>query len=67
MHDLDGPSLIETCTNAMKEIYVDTKEELPTNVPPPFSDLVLVQVNCFVDRDCAGDQLICLSQTEIIL
>ena len=38
----------------MKKIYVDTKEELPTNTPK--SRGKSVQLNCFVDLDRAGDR-----------
>ena len=65
LHDVEDPSLIAARRDAMKEIYVDAKEELPTNAPPPRGNPV--QVNCFVDSDHAGDRLTRRSQTGIIL
>ena len=64
-HDVEDPSLALARRDSMKEIYVDAKEELPTNAPPPRGNPV--QVNCFVDSDCAGDRLTRRSQTGIIL
>ena len=50
---------------AMKQIYVDAKEDLPTNAPTPLGEPV--QVNCFVDSDHAGDRLTRRSHTGIII
>ena len=59
------PNLVHAQIKAMNEIYVDAKEELPINAPPPRGDPV--QVNCFVDRDYEGDHLTRHSQAGIIL
>ena len=64
-HQVEDPTLIQARIDAMKEIYVDAKEELPSNAPPPRGNSV--QINCFVDSDHAGDCLTCRSQTGIIL
>ena len=65
VHDVEDPNLVKARIQAMKEIYVDAKEELPTNAPPPRGNPV--QVNCFVDSDHAGDKLTRRSQTGILL
>ena len=49
----------------MKKIYVDAKEEFPSNAPKPRGKSI--QLNCFVDSDHAGDRMTRRSQTGILI
>ena len=49
----------------MKEIYPDSIEELPHNIPEPLGESV--QINTFVVADHAGDNLTRRSQTGILI
>ena len=49
----------------MKKIYVDAKEEFPTNAPLPRGKSI--QFNCFVDSDHAGDRMTRRSQAGILI
>ena len=50
---------------AMSQIYIDAKEDIPSNAPSPLGEPV--QLNCFVDSDHAGDRLTRRSHTGIII
>ena len=50
---------------AMRKLYVDAAESLPTNAPPPKGRPV--QINCFVDSDHAGDRVTRRSHTGILM
>ena len=56
---------MEQKINEMKQLYVDSKEELPPNAPDPRG--MGIQVNAFVDADHAGDPSIRRSQTGVLL
>ena len=64
-HDICKEFDSENLIREMKEIYVDAKEDLPTNAPIPRGKSV--QLNCFVDADHGGDRVTRRSQTGIIL
>ena len=49
----------------MKEMYPDTVEYLPPNSLPPQGNPA--EVNCFVDSDHSGDNIIRISRTGILL
>ena len=49
----------------MKDLYVDSGEEIPPNAPKTRGEPV--QVNCFVDSDYAGDRETRRYQIWIIL
>ena len=49
----------------MRKAYVDANEEFPTNAPKSHGKVV--QSNCYVDSDHAGDRMIQHSQTGIFL
>jgi len=51
--------------SAMKELYTDAVEDLPSNAPEPRGKSV--QINCFVDADHAGDKITRRSQTGILI
>ena len=65
IHEVEDPQLVQARIKAMKEIYTDTEEAMPTNAPEPRGNPI--QVNCFVDSDHAGDRLTRRSQTGIIV
>ena len=46
-------------------LYIDAKEEIPPNAPPPRGNYV--QINCFVDSDHAGDRITRRSHTGILM
>ena len=49
----------------MKRLYPDAKEEFPDNMPE--SRGKLVQINLYVDKDHAGNQVTRRSQTGILI
>ena len=64
-HDVEDVNLTKARIAAMKEVYVDAKEELPSNAPEPRGNSV--QINCFVDSDHAGDKITRRSQTGVLI
>ena len=65
LHDIADPSIVEDRVNAMKALYPDATEDMPTNAPGPRGNPV--QINCFVDSDHAGDRLTRRSQSGILI
>ena len=55
----------QTLISKMKEIYVDTTVDLPTNAPKPQGKNI--QLNCFVEADHGGDRVPRCFQTGTIL
>ena len=49
----------------LASLYVDAKEEIPLNAPPPRGNPV--QINCFVVSDHAGDRITHRSHTGILM
>ena len=47
------------------DFYLDTKEWLPSDMPPPQGRLV--STHCFVDSDHTGDRVTCRSWTGILI
>ena len=54
-HNAEDPSLVQAQMKEMKEMYPYTVEDLTPNYPLPRGNLV--EVNCFVDSDHAGDKV----------
>lgn len=64
-HDIDSGEDIDGKINEMRQIYVNTVEDLPTNTPE--SRGRPIQINFFVDFDHAGDRMTRRSQTGIVI
>ena len=64
-HDVEDPVLTDAKIKAMKDMYPDSREDMPLNAHAPLG--LPLQVNCFVDSDHAGDRITRRSQTGIIL
>ena len=60
-HDFANLNQNHQKIDEMKKIYIDAKEEFPTNAPKPRGKSV--QLNCFVDSDHACDRMTRRSQT----
>ena len=54
-HNVEDSALVQYLMKAMKEMYPDAVEDLPPNSIPP--QVNPVEVNCFVDSDYAGDNI----------
>ena len=55
---------IQSKIQVVKDLYVDSREEIPPNSPKPGGKPV--QVHCFVDSGHVGDRAIQISQTGVI-
>ena len=64
-HDFANSNQNYQKIDEMKKIYVNAKEELPTNSPKPREKSI--QLNCFVDLDHAGERMTRRSQTGIFI
>ena len=64
-HDIVDPQFVEVKIKEMKQMYPDAKEDFPPNAPAPRGNVI--ELNCFVDSDHAGDKVTRRSQTGIIL
>ena len=65
LHDVENPDTVKDRVAAMKALYPDALEDMPSNAPEPEGNPV--QVKCFVDSDHTGDRLTCQSQTGILI
>ena len=64
-HDVVDPQFVEEKIKRMKQMYPDAQEDFPPNAPAPRGNVI--ELNCFVDSDHAGDKVTRRSQTGIIL
>ena len=64
-HRVDSEEAINEKIVSMRDLYRDAVEDLPPNAPEPRGNVV--QINCFVDSDHAGDRVIRRSQSGILL
>lgn len=64
-HDVVDPQFVEEKIKRMKQMYPDAQEDIPPNAPAPRGNVI--ELNCFVDSDHAGDKVTRRSQTGIIL